>query len=261
MHTPTLTRLAHHQLQLLDALGRAMLVATADGAVYQTVSLERCLAREPAGARQRLERAIVGLADRMVHARERGAGAGAGATVRQGGRPCAATRQVRTARSRYRLHAVLLAPGVLNGERGAVIVDVEVAARVPLSGLELRARFGLTQREVEVAELMARGLTDAGIAAQLRISRRTAEHHAEHVRRKLGLTGRAAVSAVVFAAGGRSGALARARARADSGPVSDLQQAARRSPRARRSHGAPALAHRARATQRRRSRADNATRL
>ncbi|HEU4587908.1 MAG TPA: helix-turn-helix transcriptional regulator [Gemmatimonadales bacterium] len=259
MHTPTLTRLAYHQLQLLDALGRAMLVATADGAVYQTVNLERCLAREPAWARQRLERAIVGLADRMVRARQRRAGARV--MARQGGRPCAATRQVRTARSRYRLHAVLLAPGVLNGERGAVIVDVEVAARAPLSGMELRARFGLTQREVEVAELMARGLTDAGIAAQLRISRRTAEHHAEHVRRKLGLTGRAAVSAVVFAASGRSGALARVRARADSGPVSDLQQAARRSPRARRSHGAPALTHRARATQRRRSRADNATRL
>jgi DNA-binding CsgD family transcriptional regulator len=205
MHTPALTRLAHHQLQLLDALGRAMLVATADGAVYQTVSLERCLAREPAAGRRRLERAIVALADRMAHARARGE------MGRSGGRPRAASRQVRTARSRYRLHAVVLGPGVLNGERGAVVVDVEVSARAPLSGLELRARFGLTRREVEVAELMARGLTDARIAAHLGISRRTAEHHAEHVRRKLGLTGRAAVSAVVFAAGGRSGALARAR--------------------------------------------------
>jgi DNA-binding CsgD family transcriptional regulator len=253
--TSTLTRVAHHQLQLLDALGRAMLVITADGAVYQTVSLERCLAREGAGGRRRLERAIMALADRLGH---RGRTGGATPSAR---RPLAANRQVRTARSRYRLHAVLLGPDVLDAERGAVVIDVERVACAPLSGLELRARFGLTPREVEVAELMARGLTDAAIATELGISRRTTEHHAEHVRRKLGLAGRAAVSAVVYAANDRFGPLARTSTEMNSGRASGSRHPARRLSGSRRSHGAHAVSRRAGPTQRRGSRPDNSPRL
>jgi len=88
MPTSALTRVAHHQLALLDALGRAMLIATADGAVYQTVGLERCLARERTGGRRRLERAILALADWMAHrGRRRG-------LARAAARPLAASRQV-----------------------------------------------------------------------------------------------------------------------------------------------------------------------
>ncbi|MFE9256095.1 HD domain-containing phosphohydrolase [Streptomyces sp. NPDC006879] len=51
---------------------------------------------------------------------------------------------------------------------------------------------GLTDREVEVLRLMARGLTNPEIASRLVISRRTAEHHVQHVYGKIGNSTRAA---------------------------------------------------------------------
>lgn len=50
--------------------------------------------------------------------------------------------------------------------------------------------LGLTAREAEVAELVTRGMTDADIAEQLSISRRTAEHHVSSILMKLGVTSR-----------------------------------------------------------------------
>jgi DNA-binding NarL/FixJ family response regulator len=49
----------------------------------------------------------------------------------------------------------------------------------------------LTPRELAVAGLIARGLRDREIADQLRISPRTAESHAQHIYRKLGVRNRA----------------------------------------------------------------------
>jgi non-specific serine/threonine protein kinase len=48
----------------------------------------------------------------------------------------------------------------------------------------------LTPREREVAELVARGLTNKQIAARLFITRRTAEGHLANILVKLGLTSR-----------------------------------------------------------------------
>ena len=57
---------------------------------------------------------------------------------------------------------------------------------------------GLTDREVEVLRLLARGLSRKQVAAQLIISEKTAGHHAEAIYRKLGVSSRAA--AALFAA-------------------------------------------------------------
>jgi HD-GYP domain-containing protein (c-di-GMP phosphodiesterase class II) len=57
---------------------------------------------------------------------------------------------------------------------------------------------GLTDREVEILRLLARGSTRKQIAAALFISEKTAGHHAEHIYRKLGVSSRAA--AALFAA-------------------------------------------------------------
>ena len=51
------------------------------------------------------------------------------------------------------------------------------------SGLQ---RISLTRREVEVALAVAEGLTNREIGARLFISERTAEHHVEQIRNKLG---------------------------------------------------------------------------
>ena len=49
---------------------------------------------------------------------------------------------------------------------------------------------GLTPREAEVLGLLAEGLTDAAIAQQLMLSRRTVEHHVAAILAKLGVTSR-----------------------------------------------------------------------
>lgn len=53
----------------------------------------------------------------------------------------------------------------------------------------------LTPRETEVARLVARGMTNKDIAAELVISLRTAEGHIEHILSKLGFTSRAQIAA------------------------------------------------------------------
>jgi DNA-binding CsgD family transcriptional regulator/sugar lactone lactonase YvrE len=60
----------------------------------------------------------------------------------------------------------------------------------------------LTRREREVAELVARGLTNREIAARLFISERTAESHVEQIRGKLGFHTRTQIAAWVAANGG-----------------------------------------------------------
>ncbi|MGH2355956.1 MAG: response regulator transcription factor, partial [Chloroflexota bacterium] len=54
---------------------------------------------------------------------------------------------------------------------------------------------GLSPREAEVAALVARGLTNRQIAAELIISERTAARHVEHILGKLGFAKRAQVAA------------------------------------------------------------------
>lgn len=53
----------------------------------------------------------------------------------------------------------------------------------------------LTKRERQVAELVARGLTNKQIAANLVIAQRTAQGHVEHILTKLGFTSRAQIAA------------------------------------------------------------------
>jgi DNA-binding NarL/FixJ family response regulator len=52
---------------------------------------------------------------------------------------------------------------------------------------------GLTNRQLDVARLLARGLTNSEIAAEAFISTKTAEHHVSAVLAKLGLPNRRAV--------------------------------------------------------------------
>ena len=58
--------------------------------------------------------------------------------------------------------------------------------------------MGLSGREVQVLALVAHGCSNAQIASRLVISRRTAEHHVQHIYTKIGVSSRAA--AALFAA-------------------------------------------------------------
>ena len=55
----------------------------------------------------------------------------------------------------------------------------------------------LTRREREVASLVAQGMSNKEIAAQLVISQRTAEAHVEHILNKLGFTSRTQIVALL----------------------------------------------------------------
>lgn len=73
---------------------------------------------------------------------------------------------------------------------------LEAAGRPPTSA---RAEWpaGLSDREVEVLRLVARGLSNRAIASALFISPRTAEHHVQHIYGKIGVSTRA--GAALFA--------------------------------------------------------------
>jgi DNA-binding response OmpR family regulator len=72
------------------------------------------------------------------------------------------------------------------------------SAPAQLSDDELRARFGLTARQITVARLLGEGYSNAEIAQQLSVSYFTARNHTEQVLAKLGVPTRAAVGAVLF---------------------------------------------------------------
>jgi DNA-binding NarL/FixJ family response regulator len=59
----------------------------------------------------------------------------------------------------------------------------------------LQEKYGLTQREIEVAILLAQGRTNTAIANALHISTHTARHHTQRILGKLGVHSRAAAGA------------------------------------------------------------------
>lgn len=81
-------------------------------------------------------------------------------------------------------------------------------ARAHLSGLPVR--YGktdeLTRRELEVARLVAEGLTNRQLAVRLGITERTAEAHLDHIRSKLGFASRAQVAGWIAVRERRAGA-------------------------------------------------------
>jgi HD-GYP domain-containing protein (c-di-GMP phosphodiesterase class II) len=93
----------------------------------------------------------------------------------------------------------------LKREASAGLLDSDaIAAVVEASG---QARFArarnprpaaLSEREVEVLQLVATACSNREIAERLHISRRTAEHHVQHIYRKIGVSTRSAVA--LFAA-------------------------------------------------------------
>jgi DNA-binding NarL/FixJ family response regulator len=59
----------------------------------------------------------------------------------------------------------------------------------------LQSQYGLTEREAQVARLLAEGRSNSVIAEKLRISPHTARHHTQRVLSKLGVHSRSAAGA------------------------------------------------------------------
>jgi HD-GYP domain-containing protein (c-di-GMP phosphodiesterase class II) len=90
---------------------------------------------------------------------------------------------------------------IVTAEASAGRLDPECAKAViegagQQSGRRTSWPAGLSNREVEVLRLLARGLPNKAIARRLSISPRTAEHHVQHIYAKIGASTRA--SATLF---------------------------------------------------------------
>jgi HD-GYP domain-containing protein (c-di-GMP phosphodiesterase class II) len=82
--------------------------------------------------------------------------------------------------------------GLLDSDCVAAVLEAAGQKR-PQRRRDLRPA-GLSEREIEVLRLVAAGCSNPEIAKRLVISRRTAEHHVQHIYAKLGVSSRAAVA-------------------------------------------------------------------
>ncbi len=109
----------------------------------------------------------------------------------------------------HRPHRAALGPDQAASELSAMMRNGSlcpdaVAAVLAAAGHAVRSPVrpsGLTDREVEVLRLVARGLTNKEIASALNISVKTAGHHVQHVLEKLQVTTRAAATMIAMKTG------------------------------------------------------------
>jgi DNA-binding CsgD family transcriptional regulator len=89
----------------------------------------------------------------------------------------------------------LLLDGISLGhfERESVNAVLEAAGSRPARATS-SVPAGLTERELEVLRLLARGYSNKEIASALEIATRTAQHHVEHIYGKIGVSSRAAAA-------------------------------------------------------------------
>lgn len=178
---PSLRTLTDSQIRLLDALARPIIAADDAGRLlYQTPALHECLDRAAVQERRQLQ-AELDQAVRRLSARV--------SILHSTTPPAKATvlsREVLTSRSEFRLRGVLVPPTLMLADRWAILVELERMGKRKIRLHDLCERLGLTARQAEIACLMGRGLSDQAIATRLGISVRTAEHHTERVRHKIG---------------------------------------------------------------------------
>jgi DNA-binding CsgD family transcriptional regulator len=101
-------------------------------------------------------------------------------------------RRVRIAGSVYQLRASMVGEQLL-GNAPAILVTITAATSEPLSDDALQNDFGLTAREVQVARLIAQGLSNSEIATRLGVKFFTARNHVERTLAKLGVPSRTRV--------------------------------------------------------------------
>ena len=188
----------HTLIRLLDAMGQGVALYGMDGVLlHENHALGQLLARDP--ERPRLSRACASAA-RGLAARAASEVGFPRFTPPGDGTPCPELRlEVTTGSGRYILHARLIGPDA-SRTGGTVAVTLEPAAAREPAVAPLRKRYGLTERELDVTNLLSTGKSNAEIAQALGISPFTARHHTESVLAKLGVRSRAEVPRVVLVA-------------------------------------------------------------
>ena len=104
--------------------------------------------------------------------------------------------------ARNRLGSAAVQQIMAEGRRMSLAEAVSYAlADEPEEAWRSGPRRTLTRRELEVASLVARGLTNRSIAGQLHLSVRTVDTHVDHVLTKLGFSNRAQLVAWAYESG------------------------------------------------------------
>jgi DNA-binding CsgD family transcriptional regulator len=90
---------------------------------------------------------------------------------------------------------------LIRGQKNApshVMVLVEkVVERGPINSKKARKDFGLSDREIEVVELLAQGLCNKEISAKLYVSEHTVKGHLKNITRKVGAESRGNIIAIL----------------------------------------------------------------
>jgi DNA-binding CsgD family transcriptional regulator len=191
-------RLASRRLELtalLDAIPEAVLMYDGSGGLLHANPRAAELFGMPGasgpGARVRTE------AQRMAWSLAAAAQRSIAQATSETASPTTATlREVRADGRVYRLRGTLASGWMPGGEAG-VLVTAAFELVNPLTDLELRSRYGLSAREIEVARLVATGLSNQEVAEKLGVSYFTARNHVERLLAKLGVGNRSRVGAVL----------------------------------------------------------------
>lgn len=171
----------------LDSHGLAVCVCTRQGRiVHQSEGLRRLLTNEvsPAAVLEEVRQVACAVAN-ALEARQ-GSASPDGSSVH---------RVVDTPSARYRLSAGLAAHAMQFGTSDVLVTVSRLPTAAPTNGMV--ARFHLSRRELEVAELLARGARNDAIATTLQLSPHTVRRHTERVLAKLGVASRAEVAALL----------------------------------------------------------------
>ena len=176
---------------LLDAIPEAVLMFDAQGGLVHANPRAAELFGMPgsAGNGSQVRTEAQRMAWTLAASAQRSAAAAAAAGTQT-------NREVRADGRVYRLRGTLATGWSPAGEPG-VLVTAAFELVNPLTDLELRSRFGLSAREIEVARLVANGLSNAEVAERLGVSYFTARNHVERLLSKLGVGNRSRVGAVL----------------------------------------------------------------
>lgn len=176
-----------HTTSLLDKVGERLMLFSLQGReLHRNATMRRTLDADQCG--ERLYAAIRAAACAM-------------ATCARGDRPLPRgepghvgppRQEIEGSTGRYRVRACLIGPEVV-GPDSLVLVTMERTTPEPPSATLLQARYDLTAREIDVAVMLLRRMTNREIAAALGISPHTARHHTEKVLGKVRVNSRRAL--------------------------------------------------------------------
>ncbi|MGZ8378989.1 MAG: response regulator transcription factor [Gemmatirosa sp.] len=194
----------------LDGVSDALMVMGPDGRErHRNTALRQLLAAEP--ERERVLDAMRAAAGALSAARDASSPALlllASTGTATGERPLVTTQARYALRATYGSEALWGVPGVVlvTLEREAVApariarpdgAAHDLGASAPSAAV--LASLGFTAREAEVAQLLARRLSNAELSATLGVSAHTARHHTERVMQKLGVRKRGEVVSALLA--------------------------------------------------------------